>query len=225
MTKRDSGPAKKPKRRSAETRADLALVERTVELIVEHERGSARSLRDVGESILAEYFGGDLALVKSRSPAKPKSYQLLAERAADAAGWDERDFRRAVTVAATARSLPAALASKLSMSHLLALAAIDDPTVRVDAATKIARRDITGDDAKAMLAKLAATERHGGRPRMLGPIRATGQIERALAHADDAGDFEAAEIRAVPAPQRPALADRLDQLAEKLQQLAQRLRR
>ena len=103
--------------------------------------------------------------------------------------------------------------------------AIDDPAIRVDAATKIARGEVTGDDAKALLTKLAAAERHGGRRPLPAPVRATGRLERSFAHAAEAGDFAAAELRRIPADDRPQLAARLDELGQKLRDLARRLRR
>lgn len=203
----------------AERRADDRLVSKTIAVLARHDRRVAASLREVGEHVLRTYFGNDPKLAQSNDPTKARSYARLAARAEAETDWSVDDFRRAVRIAVVARSLPENVAQKLAPSKLLRLYAVDDAAARAVLAKRVADGEVDEDGFRVAVAKLAGTDRRGGRERVPGVVRLITSVERAVELADEADAFDAAEIARVPESARDALRRRARDAIERLESL------
>ncbi len=221
-------PAKKaspaPVRALAEARPDEALVDRTMALLDAHDRSVADSMREIGEHLLAEYFGGDEELARSRVAAKPLSYERLASRAELETSWDAADLRRAVTAALVHGSLPSALADRVPGTYLVRLDSVDDPSERASLAARIADGELRGHAAKEAITLASVSIRRGGRPKTPGPLRLANALERLFERADDFAGLDPTAASELDELERAALAGRLDDAARRLTALAARVR-
>lgn len=198
----------------AERAADRRLVERTLGLIAAHEESSVAGQRAIGEHLLDEYYGGDAALARSKSPVRGKSYALLAERVRES-GWSANDLRRAIVIAIVYRDLPAAYRDLIAASLLERLGSIEDAGKRLDLAKRIASSELRGKRADAAIAKAGAPERSGGRPRKPAALKA---IE-ALLRAGERTPVRARELGALDDTTRQDLRDRARALRKQLDAL------
>ncbi len=213
-----------PVRALAEARPDEALVDRTMALLDAHDRSVADSMREIGEHLLAEYFGGDEELARSRVAAKPLSYERLASRAELETSWDAADLRRAVTAALVHGSLPSALADRVPGTYLVRLDSVDDPSERASLAARIADGELRGHAAKEAITLASVSIRRGGRPKTPGPLRLANALERLFERADDFAGLDPTAASELDELERAALAGRLDDAARRLTALAARVR-
>lgn len=205
-----------------ETRPNTRLVGTTIAMLKAHDEKRAESAREVGAHVLAKYFGGREALVRSRNPHKAKSYALLAERAAEETEWDVSALRKAVEMACVYRSLSPRLRKELPSGWLFRLAAVDDVKKRTELAERIAAGEIRGVAARRAIA-LAGREEAGGGRAVQHPIaRALGAVERALGLAQLEGALDEDSLDEID--DRAALSERLTSASRALAELAARLR-
>ncbi|MCC7538515.1 MAG: hypothetical protein IT379_19980 [Deltaproteobacteria bacterium] len=215
--------AKAARRAGVERKADVALVERTLGLLGRHQRAEAKGRRAIGEHLLDAYFDGDAALAKSKSPSKPKSYALLAQRAQPESDWQERDLRDAVAMAIAYRSLPARVRGAVSPTYLLRLASIDDVAQRRALAARIAAGELSGGaEVLDAIARAGAGERGGGRARTPSTLRSVSTLVRAAERAEDGGALTIRTLRALDDDARTRVAHSLRKLAARLNELAER---
>lgn len=215
--------AKKATARSVEGKADLRLIERTLALIAAQEEASGAGRRAIGEHLLDEYFGGDAALVRSKSPLKAKSYALLAKRAPSESGWTEADLRKAVTIAIVYRSLPGAFRDLVPSYYLERLGSIDDEPARIALAKRIASSELRGKKADDAIAKAGTTERAGGRARKPAALKAIDALLRAGERAK--GEVTQAKLRTLDDETRQDLRARATALRKQLDALLEILDR
>lgn len=208
---------------STERKADTTLVERTLALIEQHEDKTGARERAIGEHVLDEYFGGDVEAALAKTPRKPKSFALLAERAVERTRWTERDLRDAVSLAIVWRSLPVRVRAKLTARTLRRLASIDDVASRRAVAAKIASGEVKGAAAEQAIIDAGASERGGGRKPTPAHVRFASSLERAMTRAEETGALDRKAIGALDRDARGALAARLRETARKLTSLADRL--
>lgn len=213
-----------PRRSKSEARPDERLVLRTVEKLHEHDRAVTASMRDVGETILADYFGGDEELAQSNSPVKAKSYARLAALASEETEWKEEDLRRAVKLAIVAKSLPDQVASAISTTRLLRIAGIDDPAKRREFAAVVARGEMSEPEFRARIAPLTGERRRGGRIAAVAPVRFVAMIESAVETGEEIDAFDADQIARIPETALPTLERRLRTAIGKLEDLLRAVR-
>ncbi|MCC6876575.1 MAG: hypothetical protein IT378_19895 [Sandaracinaceae bacterium] len=207
----------------SERRPDFDLVDATLERLREHDRTAGASDLAIGEHLLDTYYGGDEEAARSKSPRKPMSYALLAERAEAETSWDESDLRRVITMAATYRSLASQIRASIAPSYLLELGKIRDLGTRRGLAAKIASGELAGEDLKDAITRANASERGGGRPAAPALVSLARRLSRTLEQARAAGALAASarrelddEARASTASALRALRDQLDALLRAL---------
>jgi hypothetical protein len=207
----------------SETRADEKLVSRTIALLNRHDRAVAASLRRIGESIIRDYFGGDVELVRSNDPHKGKSLARLAARAQRETDWTEGDFRRAVRIALVARTLDERVVAKIAPSKLMRLSAIEDPAARDVLAARVAAGELTDRQFRVAVARAAGKSQRFGPRRQPAPVHLVNGVERVIAQGVEAEAFRASEWERVPVAVRAGLKRRLGSAVARLQKLMRSL--
>lgn len=185
-----------------------------------------RGLEEVGAYILEHFYGGDLELYRSTSPAKHASLTKLIERC------DTLEFpvsktllSNAVRVAATARSLPNGSKFRaLPMSHQVELARIADPEKVERLAERAAKQELPVRKLRAIVSKSVASK--GAKPgRKPTPDLVRNVVKAvALLKAEDSWrlGFKKEDVEALSEEQLAELtesAKRLTDLAAKLAKL------
>lgn len=225
--KRPSAPrTKAPPKRGAfvEGAADAALVDESLDVLHAHGDDLGCSLPQVGEHLIERYFDGDEDLARDRTPAKPRSYELLVARAESETAWDAADLRRSVIAALAARTLPEDLARAVPASHLVRLDTVADPAVRTSLAQQIASGELRGHTAAEAIAQASGAKGRAARAPAPGPVRLANALERLLDRADDFGGLDAMSVRHLEELERAAIAGRIDDVARRLTALAAKIR-
>jgi hypothetical protein len=206
-----------------EHEADVALVDRTMAMLVAHEQRQASSLREIGEHVLDEYFGGDATAVGERGPHKAKSFALLASRAKEGTNLRKVDLYRAAQMAIVHRSLPAEVRGGLSSSDLERLASIDDLGVRNKLAKQVAKGELRGGALKRAVARAGSAERGGGPKSAHDSVRMATKVSAALDEARQAGALKSRELDKLDGATRKTLSKQLRSLSTDLLELARKL--
>lgn len=211
------------KNEALEEAVDEELVERTMKLLLEHDRTSAKGLTLIGEHVLDHYFDGDEASAKSKRPTKEKTFARLAERAKAESSFKKRDLYRAVSMAIVWRSLSTQVRDKLEPTHFEKLASIDDVATRREVAARIADGELAGRALDKEIAKRGKRERGGGPKPKHAAEKMTDAVERALDEVEKGGELGKRALRALEKKTRGGLGKRLRAVAKRLQAIAKRI--
>lgn len=192
---------------------DRALVDRTMALLVAHDRAAIPWRREVGAAVLDGFFVGDGAKVRSWQAARKLSFQELAKRMVDdATAWSEMSLRRAVWAEIVARALPRPIGSELAWSYLWRLHAVWNLKTREALARRILAEELVGRAARDAIDLAAARERGDeapGRPAAATVMRRIKEIlDGALANRS----FDAGALRRLGETQRSAAIEATEEL-------------
>jgi hypothetical protein len=212
---------------------DMKLVDAAVDWIKSTAlAGIKKTLVDVGEYIVANFFRGDIELAKSKSPTKNASYQALVDRCGSAAfpvskAW----LNTAVGVALMRRQIPSKSAfNELAPSLQQTLLPLRDP----DQVEKLAKKVIEGEYTVRKTREVVAQElakraedEPRGRPPTPTIMKTLNRSLKLFTFEDGKRSFTRADVKQLDDEQKTdavksarALIDKLQGLVDKLEKLS-----
>jgi len=190
-----------------------------------------RGAQEIGEYVLARFFGGDPILAKSQNPHKNASFRALSERCGTAELPVSKTWlNNAVGVAVMIRRLPepSGAFKALPPSFQASLLPLRDPTKVEKVASVVTTKELSVRELKKVVAEECAKtpkDTSRGRPSTPAIAKAVSRSLRLFSWEGNKRAFSRAEVDELDDDQRKDIIRSVRILMERLRDLAGKLKR